>query len=155
MYLYYNQFFSDKKLFSGNGMQDMLRQMSQNPGLMQSMMSAPHMQNMMQTMSNNPEMVQQVYSYIVFYLHSVESIFVLLSLYNILICLLIQHAYCICHINIEKFVLKIALQMDYFHVLFILVPLYHTVTTLLEYLATYLLTSHCAGKSFEKIFLFK
>ncbi|XP_070543254.1 ubiquilin-1-like [Ptychodera flava] len=47
-------------MFGTPGMQSIIRQMSDNPQLMQNMLQAPYMQSMMQAMSQNPELASQI-----------------------------------------------------------------------------------------------
>ncbi|KAK8761853.1 hypothetical protein V5799_026886 [Amblyomma americanum] len=46
-------------MFGTPGMQSVMRQLAEDPSLMQNMMSAPYMQNMLQTLASNPEMASQ------------------------------------------------------------------------------------------------
>lgn len=41
-------------------MQSLMQQISENPQLMQNMLSAPYMRSMMQSLSQNPEVASQV-----------------------------------------------------------------------------------------------
>lgn len=41
-------------------MQSLLQQISENPQLMQNMLSAPYMRSMMQSLAQNPELASQV-----------------------------------------------------------------------------------------------
>ncbi|XP_077510012.1 ubiquilin [Amblyomma americanum] len=47
-------------MFGTPGMQSVMRQLAEDPSLMQNMMSAPYMQNMLQTLASNPEMASQM-----------------------------------------------------------------------------------------------
>ncbi|KAM9823625.1 ubiquilin-4 [Neosynchiropus ocellatus] len=47
-------------MFNSPGMQSLLQQISENPQLMQNMLSAPYMRNMMQSLSQNPDLAAQV-----------------------------------------------------------------------------------------------
>lgn len=47
-------------MFQTPGMQSVLDQMTQNPELMQNMMSSPYFQNMMNQMAQNPELISSV-----------------------------------------------------------------------------------------------
>lgn len=47
-------------VFDSPGFQSLLSQVSSNPQMIQSMMSAPYMQSMMQTMSSNPQLMQSM-----------------------------------------------------------------------------------------------
>ena len=47
-------------VFDSPGFQSLLSQVSSNPEMIQSMMSAPYMQTMMQTMSSNPQLMQSM-----------------------------------------------------------------------------------------------
>lgn len=42
------------------GMQSLMRQIVENPQLMQSMMNAPYVQSMFQQMGSNPELAEQL-----------------------------------------------------------------------------------------------
>ncbi|TNM92821.1 hypothetical protein fugu_018223 [Takifugu bimaculatus] len=47
-------------IFNSPGMQSLLQQISENPQLMQNMLSAPYMRSMMQSLAQNPELASQV-----------------------------------------------------------------------------------------------
>lgn len=47
-------------MFGTPGMQSVMRQLAEDPSLMQNMMTAPYMQNMLQVMAANPDMASQV-----------------------------------------------------------------------------------------------
>lgn len=47
-------------MFNSPGMQSLMQQISENPQLMQNMLSAPYMRSMMQSLSQNPELASQV-----------------------------------------------------------------------------------------------
>lgn len=47
-------------VFDSPGFQSLLSQMSSNPQMIQSMMSAPYMQSMMQTMTSNPQLMRSM-----------------------------------------------------------------------------------------------
>lgn len=47
-------------MFNTPGMQSLMQQISENPQLMQNMLSAPYMRNMMQSLSQNPELAAQM-----------------------------------------------------------------------------------------------
>lgn len=47
-------------MFNSPGMQSLLQQISENPQLMQNMLSAPYMRSMMQSLAQNPELASQV-----------------------------------------------------------------------------------------------
>lgn len=47
-------------MFNTPGMQSLMQQISENPQLMQNMLSAPYMRSMMQSLSQNPELASQV-----------------------------------------------------------------------------------------------
>ncbi|XP_053553167.1 ubiquilin-4, partial [Bombina bombina] len=47
-------------IYNSHEMQGLLQQISENPQLMQSMMSAPYMRNMMQALSQNPDFAAQM-----------------------------------------------------------------------------------------------
>lgn len=49
-------------MFNSPGMQSLMQQISENPQLMQNMLSAPYMRSMMQSLSQNPELASQVRS---------------------------------------------------------------------------------------------
>lgn len=49
-------------MFNSPGMQSLLQQISENPQLMQNMLSAPYMRSMMQSLAQNPELASQVKS---------------------------------------------------------------------------------------------
>lgn len=49
-----------KGIFNSPGMQSLLQQISENPQLMQNMLSAPYMRSMMQSLAQNPELASQV-----------------------------------------------------------------------------------------------
>lgn len=49
-------------MFNSPGMQSLLQQISENPQLMQNMLSAPYMRSMMQSLAQNPELASQVRS---------------------------------------------------------------------------------------------
>jgi len=49
-------------LFTSPGMQSLLSQMTENPGLMQNMMNAPYTQNMFQSMAQNPDLASNIIS---------------------------------------------------------------------------------------------
>ncbi|XP_028836355.1 ubiquilin-4 [Denticeps clupeoides] len=47
-------------IFNSPGMQSLMQQISENPQLMQNMLSAPYMRSMMQSLAQNPEIASQV-----------------------------------------------------------------------------------------------
>lgn len=47
-------------MFNSPEMQGLLQQISENPQLMQNMISAPYMRSMMQTLAQNPDFAAQV-----------------------------------------------------------------------------------------------
>ena len=47
-------------MFNSPGMQSLMQQISENPQLMQNMLSAPYMRSMMQSLSQNPDVASQV-----------------------------------------------------------------------------------------------
>uniref|UniRef100_A0AAY5F4K8 Ubiquilin-4 n=1 Tax=Electrophorus electricus TaxID=8005 RepID=A0AAY5F4K8_ELEEL len=47
-------------IFNSPGMQSLMQQISENPQLMQNMLSAPYMRSMMQSLAQNPEVASQV-----------------------------------------------------------------------------------------------
>ncbi|XP_037566342.1 ubiquilin-1 isoform X2 [Dermacentor silvarum] len=47
-------------MFGTPGMQSVMRQLAEDPSLMQNMMNAPYMQNMLQTLASNPDMASQM-----------------------------------------------------------------------------------------------
>lgn len=47
-------------MFNTPGMQSLLQQITENPQLMQNMLSAPYMRSMMQSLSQNPDLAVQV-----------------------------------------------------------------------------------------------
>ncbi|KAM8961695.1 ubiquilin-1 isoform 2-T2 [Pelodytes ibericus] len=47
-------------MFNTPGMQSLMQQITENPQLMQNMLSAPYMRNMMQSLSQNPELAAQM-----------------------------------------------------------------------------------------------
>lgn len=47
-------------MFNSPGMQSLMQQISENPQLMQNMLSAPYMRTMMQSLSQNPDIASQV-----------------------------------------------------------------------------------------------
>lgn len=47
-------------MFNSPGMQSLMQQISENPQLMQNMISAPYMRTMMQSLSQNPDVASQV-----------------------------------------------------------------------------------------------
>ena len=47
-------------MFNTPGMQSLLQQITENPQLMQNMLSAPYMRSMMQSVSQNPDLAAQV-----------------------------------------------------------------------------------------------
>ncbi len=47
-------------MMNSPGMQSLIRQMAENPQLMQNMFQAPYMQSMLQMMAANPQMAEQV-----------------------------------------------------------------------------------------------
>lgn len=47
-------------MFNSPGMQSLMQQISENPQLMQNMLSAPYMRSMMQSLAQNPELASQV-----------------------------------------------------------------------------------------------
>ena len=49
-------------LFSSPGMSELMRQITNNPEMMQNMLSAPYTQSMMQAMSQNPDMAANIVS---------------------------------------------------------------------------------------------
>ncbi|XP_077533500.1 ubiquilin [Haemaphysalis longicornis] len=49
-------------MFGTPGMQSVMRQLAEDPSLMQNMMSAPYMQNMLRTLASNPDMANQMLS---------------------------------------------------------------------------------------------
>ena len=49
-------------LFSSTGMQQLIQQMTDNPQLMQNLMSAPYMQSMLQAMASDPNLANNVVS---------------------------------------------------------------------------------------------
>ncbi|CAN7985236.1 unnamed protein product, partial [Ixodes hexagonus] len=49
-------------MFGTPGMQSVMRQLAEDPSLMQNMMNAPYVQNMLQALAANPEMANQVMS---------------------------------------------------------------------------------------------
>lgn len=50
-------------MFNSPGMQSLMQQISENPQLMQNMLSAPYMRSMMQSLSQNPELASQVHTH--------------------------------------------------------------------------------------------
>ncbi|XP_002129159.2 ubiquilin-1 [Ciona intestinalis] len=50
-------------LFNNPAMQNLMQQITDNPNLMQNMMTAPYMQGMMQNMAENPELANQIFSH--------------------------------------------------------------------------------------------
>lgn len=49
-------------MFGTPGMQSVMRQLAEDPSLMQNMMNAPYMQNMLQVLASNPDMASQVFA---------------------------------------------------------------------------------------------
>ncbi len=47
-------------MFNSPGMQSLMQQISENPQLMQNMLSAPYMRTMMQSLAQNPDIASQV-----------------------------------------------------------------------------------------------
>lgn len=47
-------------IFNSPGMQSLMQQISENPQLMQNMLSAPYMRSMMQSLAQNPDIASQV-----------------------------------------------------------------------------------------------
>ncbi len=47
-------------MFNSPGMQSVMQQISENPQLMQNMLSAPYMRTMMQSLAQNPDVASQV-----------------------------------------------------------------------------------------------
>lgn len=47
-------------MFNSPGMQSLMQQISENPQLMQNMLSAPYMRSMMQSLAQNPDVASQV-----------------------------------------------------------------------------------------------
>lgn len=47
-------------MFNSPGMQSLMQQISENPQLMQNMLSAPYMRSMMQSLAQNPDIASQV-----------------------------------------------------------------------------------------------
>lgn len=47
-------------MFNTPGMQSLLQQITENPQLMQNMLSAPYMRSIMQSLSQNPDLAAQV-----------------------------------------------------------------------------------------------
>lgn len=47
-------------MFNSPGMQSLMQQISENPQLMQNMISAPYMRTMMQSLAQNPDVASQV-----------------------------------------------------------------------------------------------
>lgn len=50
-------------MFNSPEMQALLQQISENPQLMQNVISAPYMRSMMQTLAQNPDFAAQVFSW--------------------------------------------------------------------------------------------
>lgn len=48
-------------MFNSPGMQSLMQQISENPQLMQNMLSAPYMRTMMQSLAQNPDIASQVF----------------------------------------------------------------------------------------------
>lgn len=53
-------------LINTPGMQSLLQQMSENPRLMQSMLSAPYTNNMLQALAADPEMASQLINQVIY-----------------------------------------------------------------------------------------
>ena len=47
-------------MFNTPGMQSLLQQITENPQLMQNMLSAPYMRSMLQSLSQNPDLAAQM-----------------------------------------------------------------------------------------------
>ena len=50
-------------MFNSSEMQALLQQISENPQLMQNVISAPYMRTMMQTLAQNPDFAAQVWDW--------------------------------------------------------------------------------------------